>query len=412
MAASRAAPDGPKLIVGSSGRAAAREVASGTSTVAGAKVAFVLWSGHLGGAENFTTELVGELRRNGVDARIVFIGESDRLASRLASLEVPYEELGLVRGRHVLTHPRRLARLVSSAGADCAVLTSPGYLAASLRAGGYRRPLAAVEHGGLLQVDQLPFGRRLLRRVDRVSGIWACDVEVAVSDYALEELRRHRHARRLIRIRNGIDLDRFSLPHDDASGAQPFTIGYGGRLVASKGVADVIRAFASIEAREDSLLLIAGDGPERDALEHVAREVGVGRRTHFLGYVEDMPSFWGKCDVAVVPSAGWIESFCLAAVEAMACGRPVVAARTGALPETIRDGQTGTLVEQGDIPGLARAFERYAVDVSLRRDHGAKARRLCEEQYDLADAVRRYAELVMLLVRGDHQRGAASPAGS
>jgi glycosyltransferase involved in cell wall biosynthesis len=376
-----------------------REEAGGTSPAAGAKVALVLWSGRLGGTETFTTELAGALRRGGVDARIVFVGGSDRLADRLTELGVPATGLGLARGRHVLVHPRNLARLVSAAGVDCAILPSSGYLAASLHAGGYRRPLAAVEHGGLLQVGKLPFGPRLVRRIDRASGVWTCDVEVAVSDFVLEELRKHRHASRLIRIRNGIDLVRFAPEADGRPKQYPFTIGYAGRLIATKGVSGLIRAFASRDLPGDPLLLIAGEGPERGALESLAGTLGLGRRTHFLGRVDDMPNFWRRCDLAVVPSDGSIESFGLAAVEAMACGRPVVASRTGALPETIRDDLTGALVDPGDVAGLAHALARYATDAALRRDHGANARRLCEEHYDLTVVANNYAELIVSLSR-------------
>jgi glycosyltransferase involved in cell wall biosynthesis len=376
-----------------------REAARGSSSAAGVKVALVLWSSRLGGTETFTTELAGALRRGGVDARIVFVGNIGRLSERLKELEVPATCLGLTRGRHVLAHPRSLARLVEAAGADCAILPSSGYLAASLRAGGYRRPLAAVEHGGLLQVAKLPLGRRVLRRIDRTSGVWACDVEVAVSDYVLEELRKHRHARRLIRIRNGIDLDRFAPEADREAIHHPFTVGYAGRLIASKGVSGLVRAFASGELPGDSQLLIAGAGPEREALEALTHALGVTHRTHFLGRVDDMAGFWHKCDLCVVPSDGWIESFCLAAVEAMACGRPVVASRAGALPETIRDGLTGALVEPGDIDELARALGRYARDAALRSDHGASARRLCEEHYDIEVAADKYAELIVSLSR-------------
>jgi len=375
------------------------EAAKGASAAAGAQVALVLWSGRLGGGETFTTELAGALRRRDVDARIVFVGTSERLAGRLLELGVPSASLGLARGRRVIAHPRSLARLVSEAGADCAILPSPGYLAASLRAGGYRRPIAAIEHGGLLQMKGLRLGRRVLRRIDRASGIWTCDVEVAVSQYVLEELRRHRHARGLVWIPNGIDLARFSPPDTQAPEGHPFTIGYAGRLIASKGVSDVIRAFEWLGRSEDCRLLIAGDGPERHTLEGLAKALGVQDKIRFLGLVGDMPSFWRTCDIAVVPSAGWIESFCLAAVEAMACARPVVAVRAGALAETIDENVTGVLVGQGDIAGLGRALKRYADDTRLRRQHGASARRLCEERYDLAGSADRYAELIASLSR-------------
>jgi glycosyltransferase involved in cell wall biosynthesis len=387
-----------------------REVAMEASHAAGREVALVLWHGKLGGTETFTTELAGALRRRGVDARIVFVGGSDRLAGRVVELGIPSASLGLTRGRQVIAHPRSFARLVATVGADCAILPASGYLAASLRAGGYRRPLVAVEHGTLLQVDGLPLGRRLLRRIDRASGIWTCDVEVAVSAYVLEELQKHRKARRVVCIRNGIDLGRFSPEADESPKDRPFTLGYAGRLIPSKGVADVIQAFGSREVPEDSVLLIAGDGPDRGALERLANELGLAKRTRFLGSVGDMPGFWRACDIGVVPSAGWIESFCLAAVEAMACGLPVVASRVGALPETISDGLTGTLVDQGDIAELGRAFGRYASHASLRREHGANARRLCEDRYDLDATADSYAEVIASVSRSTPDR-AKRPAG-
>jgi starch synthase len=85
----------------------------------------------------------------------------------------------------------------------------------------------------------------------------------------------------------------------------------------------------------------------------------------------------------------------------MACGIPVVASRSGALPETVEDGVTGVLVDQGDIAGLARGFDRYAHDRSLRVAHGTNARRRCEHEYGLGKAASRYLQLVdSLIARG------------
>src|SRR5262245_4142676 len=207
-----------------------RRAGAEATSLLGRSVALVVWSGRLGGSETFTVELAGALQREGVDASLVFVGKRDRLGRRIDELGLSATELGLARGRHVIAHPRRLARHVAAAGNACAILPSSGYLAASLRAGGYDRPLAAIEHGGVLQFPQLPRARRWLRRLDRASGVWTCDEEIAVSDFVLQELKTRRHARRLVRIRNGIDLKRFS-PSCGVAPDRPFTVGYAGRLI-------------------------------------------------------------------------------------------------------------------------------------------------------------------------------------
>jgi glycosyltransferase involved in cell wall biosynthesis len=380
-------------------RSTNRTAGAEATPLSGRSVALVVWSGRLGGSETFTVELAGALRQEGVDARLVFVGKRDRLGRRVDELGLPATELGLARGRHVIAHPRRLARLVAAAGEACAILPSSGYLAAALRAGGYRQPVAAVEHGGLLQVPQLELPKRILRRVDRASGIWACDVEIAVSDYVLAALESRRHAERLIRIRNGIDLVRFRPPpNPPGESHRPFTVGYAGRLVAEKGVADLIRAFALPDLPCDAHLRVAGEGGQRAALQDLARELEVESRVTFVGLVDDMPEFWRGCDVGAVPSSQAIESFCLAAVEAMASGCPVVATAVGALPEIVRDAATGWLVEPGNVAGLSRALGLYAQHHHLRTQHGTTARRLCEVEYDLSAAAQSYAELIRSLV--------------
>jgi glycosyltransferase involved in cell wall biosynthesis len=213
-----------------------------------------------------------------------------------------------------------------------------------------------------------------------------------------EALQIRRHARRLICIQNGVDLQRFS-PEPTNRNAPTFTLGYAGRLVGAKGVGDAIRAFATTTIRHKSRMLIAGEGPERDALHALAHRLDVANEIRFLGRIRDVPRFWRMCDVGVVPSRDSVESFSLSAVEAMACGRPVVASRVGALPDTIDEGTTGTLVDPGNVEELASAFEQYARNVHLRHEHGTAARRLCEQRYDFAVTVRRYGDLVAALAQ-------------
>jgi glycosyltransferase involved in cell wall biosynthesis len=361
------------------------------------RIAFVLWHGGTGGNQTLTADVVSALRRRDVDARIVFVGPATPVSTRLEANGVPYRTLGLDRGRQVVLHGRRLAQLVRQSGPDCAVLVSSGYLAGTLRIGGFRSPIVAVEHGTLLQLAQSRPLRRALRTVDRLSGLWACDAEVAVSEHVLSELTRRRHAPRVVCIPNAVDLGRFH-PQQGSHTPAGFVVGCAARLVPGKGVEDAILALAAIRPALVARLRVAGDGPELTRLRALAATAGVADRVELLGRVEDMPAFWRSCHVAVVPSREWIESFSIAAVEAMACGLPVIASANGGLPEVVRDSETGTLVEPGDVAGLAAALELYAEDPDLRAAHGAGARAWCEDRFGLERCAADYAGLCADLV--------------
>jgi glycosyltransferase involved in cell wall biosynthesis len=101
----------------------------------------------------------------------------------------------------------------------------------------------------------------------------------------------------------------------------------------------------------------------------------------FIGRSDDMPSFWNACDVAVVPSDTFVESFSMTTLEAMACGRAVVATRNGGIPEVL--GETGTLVPVGDAHALAHGISRYLADPALCAEHGRRARSRAEHEFDI-----------------------------
>jgi glycosyltransferase involved in cell wall biosynthesis len=357
------------------------------------RIAFVIWEGRTGGNQTLTADVVAAIRRDGIDARIVFVTAAHPLSQRLDAAGVPYQSMGLATGRQVVLHPRALSRLVQEFGPDCALLVSSGYLAATLRLGGYRAPIVAVEHGTLLQIARARPLRRALRNfLDRYAGLWACGTEVAVSEYMLQVLKRRRHAPRLLCIPNGVDLQRFR-PLPRGTAPDVFVVGCGSRLIPGKGVEDAISALAALESHPHARLRIAGDGPDLDRLSAHAQALGVSDRVELLGRVEDMAAFWHTCDVAIVPSREWIESFSIAAVEAMACGLPVVASASGGLVEVVQDGETGTLVAAGDVRGFAAALDRYARDPDIRSVHGSAARMRCEARYGLESCAAAYVEL-------------------
>ena len=119
-----------------------------------------------------------------------------------------------------------------------------------------------------------------------------------------------------------------------------------------KRVKDVVRVFARIQRAMPATLIMIGDGPERMDAENEARELGVNADVRFLGRLDSVASLLQGSDLFILPSQ--TESFGLAALEAMACGAPVVATRAGGLPEVIDDGVNGILEPVGSVEAMGR----------------------------------------------------------
>jgi len=119
-----------------------------------------------------------------------------------------------------------------------------------------------------------------------------------------------------------------------------------------KRVKDVIRVFARVRRAMPATLLMVGDGPDRSDAEHEARELGVAEDVRFLGRLDRVANLLQSTDLFLLPSQ--TESFGLAALEAMACGAPVVATRAGGLPEVVDDGVDGILEPVGSVEAMGR----------------------------------------------------------
>jgi glycosyltransferase involved in cell wall biosynthesis len=335
--------------------------------------------------------LAREWRKADVDATVVFVTAAGPLTERLDADGVPYVTVGLRRGRDVFRAPRRVARAVGRVGRDGAVLVDAGYLSAVLRAGGYRAPLVGAEHGKVLGVPALARWRRAKDRVERLVGARFRQIDVGVSDFIIRELRRYPHARRLERIYNGVDLAAFH-PADAERTEQRVVVGCAARMVPGKGIDDLIRAAAELRGGVVRIV-IAGDGPERPMLERLRDELDVGDVVRFAGRVADMPAFWRDCDVAVVPSDRFVESFSMSTLEAMASGVPVVGTDFGGIPEVLADGESGTIVPRGEPSALADAIRRYAEDPELRARHGRAGVQRARRWFSSDATARRYLDL-------------------
>ena len=147
-------------------------------------------------------------------------------------------------------------------------------------------------------------------------------------------------------------------------------LAFAGRLGPQKALGMALEAVAAVP---DVTLVIAGDGPDRAALERQARELGLETRVRFLGSVsrEQVLRLFRAADASVLSSA-W-ENFPHTVVEALAVGCPVIATAVGGVPEVIREGENGLLVPANDVPALAAAIRRFFDDAALRQRLAAAA---------------------------------------
>jgi glycosyltransferase involved in cell wall biosynthesis len=200
---------------------------------------------------------------------------------------------------------------------------------------------------------------------------------------------------------NGLDLERFTAPAADARarirgelGLDPTTplVGLVGRIVtAIKGHDLMIRALPELLSQcPGAVLAIIGDGPDRQACQALAAELGVGAAVRFTGQRNDIPDLLAALDVVVMTSLS--EGLPYAAIEAAAAGRPVVAFANGGIPEVVLDGETGILVASGDVAGLARALARVLNDPALMRGLGQAGRRHAQ-RFAISEHVRKLEDV-------------------
>ena len=162
----------------------------------------------------------------------------------------------------------------------------------------------------------------------------------------------------------GVDPEIFAFRPKEAAEGRPLRLGIAGRLVPGKGVDQLLAAAARL--RQPWELEVAGEGPEGPALCRQAADLGVAGRVRFLGQrpSAELPALLARWDVAAMPSRtlpNWKEQFGRSAMEAMSCGTPVVAARSGELPNVV-DG-AGLLFPEGDVAALVACLEQLVSPV-------------------------------------------------
>jgi glycosyltransferase involved in cell wall biosynthesis len=188
----------------------------------------------------------------------------------------------------------------------------------------------------------------------------------------------------------GVDTAEFS---PSARMVEHPTIVFLGRLEHEKGVFDLVEAMPKVLATVDARLVMIGDGPDAAALKQAVQDAGLTGRVRFEGAVKnkDVPGYLRAATVLAAPSRTtkhWAEQVGMSAIQAMACGVPVVSTPSGSIAEFIDDGVTGLLVPQGDPPALANALTKFLTDIAMRETFAQRAREQAVIRFDACTNIR------------------------
>ena len=232
------------------------------------------------------------------------------------------------------------------------------------------------------------------------------DAVTAVSDFLRDETHRYFDCRKkVITVPNFVDLHRFT--PSVRPGLRERFCPEGHRLLIHisnfrrvKRIDRVVEWFHRISDQVPSTLLMVGDGPELPRAEQSVREGGLSGKVHFIGRQDPVESLLGVSDLLLLPSE--TESFGLAALEAMACGVPVMSSDAGGLPELIEDGLGGILVpENGQAQGIERAVALLSDPSRLDQFRQASIRRA--SNYSLERILPLYEALYRQVLEKDNR---------
>ena len=254
---------------------------------------------------------------------------------------------------------------------------------AALLAGGARPPIVIhTFHGHVLRGYFGPRKSAVFRVLERLLAK-VTTVLVAVSPEVRDDLVQLgvAPAEKFAVVRLGIELEQrvaSTVPRDEVRrrlGIPPerFVVGWIGRMTGVKQTHDLLAALAELRAGGvDAGLLVVGDGPDRAGFEQRARDLDLVRHCLFLGYQDDVAPWYAAMDAVALPSGN--EGTPVTVIEALAGGKPVVAYDVGGVPDVVREGVDGFLVEPGDISGLAARLAQLAADPELRQRLGGAGR--------------------------------------
>ena len=190
-------------------------------------------------------------------------------------------------------------------------------------------------------------------------------------------------------IHSGIDAGRFAAREGaQTSCGDALVVGTVAHLEKRKGHRYLLEAAQLLKGRGYAFkLMLAGSGSLRQPLEEMAQALGLAEQVSFFGFVSDVPKFLASLDIFALPSL--YEGLGVAALEAMAAGKAVVASRVGGLAELVNDGETGLLVPPGNARELAAAIAKLIEDKELRSSFGHKGAARVRDQFTMQEMAKK-----------------------
>ncbi len=224
--------------------------------------------------------------------------------------------------------------------------------------------------------------------------VWKCAARVVANSKALRDLASEAEPDlRIEVIHNGVDANAFRpLSIAKARPDHQLQLIFVGRLVERKGLQHVLVALAQLPGLTVSLTVV-GSGNYRRQLEDLCRIHSLRNRVRFVGHLanEELPSVYSQHDAFILPSL--TESHAMVLTEAMSCGLPVIGSAVGAIPEVVRDGTDGLLVEPGNVQQIKAAIVQLADDDEVREEMGMEAMRRVREEFSWDKIADEYEEL-------------------
>ncbi|MFZ1058821.1 MAG: glycosyltransferase [Candidatus Rokuibacteriota bacterium] len=337
----------------------------------------------LGGAEQLLVTTHRHLDRTRFEPAVACLFGPNPLAKDLRCLGIPVHELGLSGPLALPRGIRRLRRLIQKERFEI-VHTHLYYanVAGRVAAWGRARVVTTLHNADYTYEDTGTLLFRGKKLLDRFTGKLINEALLAVSDEVRRDFERQLGFGGIQVIPNYMDVetfqarlervDRQTIRREWGLGERDVVVLHVGRLHPQKGQDILIDAFARARQEVPQLVLfLVGEGRLREALEEKTRAAGLAAAVRFKSALRDVTPYYKVADVFVFPSR--YEAFGIALLEAMAAGLPVVASKTGGIPELATE-EAALLVPVGDVHGLAKALISLATDPTRRNCLGAAAR--------------------------------------